>query len=150
VNEGGVLSGLCLTKEESKEFDQRLVVPYLATGDKEPSNIIFYQLVLADCPHLNEKNECKIYDKRPLICRVFPLHPELGRVVLLPKCPQIGKYWTKAGEPCPVIIDNKEIEDASSKITHLFLIHRKECIDKNSKFWYFDLATKNWISPRID
>lgn len=74
MEEFGMLQGLCLTKEEAKEFDPKFIMPYIAIGDKEPTTIVYYQLILADCPHLNEKNECKIYEKRPLICS-FPRSP---------------------------------------------------------------------------
>lgn len=144
VEEFGMLAGLCLTEEEAKNFDPKLIAPYIAIGDKKPTTIIYYQLVLSDCPHLNEKNECKIYEKRPLICRVFPVHPDPIRVQIMPKCPQIAKYWTKEGELCPVMIDDDEIEDALTKINILALTHRKECIEKGLEFWYFDLATRSW------
>ena len=119
-------------------------MPYLAIGDKKPTTIIYYQLILADCPHLSEKNECKIYEKRPLICRVFPVHPDLNRVVILPKCPQIAKYWTKAGEMCPVIIEDDEVDSAVTQIDILALTWRKECTEKGLRLWYFDLATRKW------
>ena len=147
VEEYGVLSGLCLTEEEAKQFDSKVIMPYLAIGDKKPTTIIYYQLVLSDCPHLNGKNECKIYEKRPLICRVFPVHPDLNGIVILPKCPEILKHWTKEGEISPVAIEDDEIESALTKITILSLTHKKECIEKGLRFWFFDLATGKWHLP---
>lgn len=144
VEEFGMLQGLCLSEEEAKQFDPKFIMPYIAIGDKEPATIVYYQLILADCPHLNDKNECKIYDKRPLICRVFPVHPDLNHTVILPKCPQIEKHWSREEKICPVAIEDDEIEGALTKINIRSLTHRKECLEKGLRFWYFDLAKKEW------
>lgn len=145
MHEFGIVSGLCLTEEEAKMFEPKLIVPYVAIGDKKPTTVIFYQFILSDCPHLNEKNECKIYEKRPLICKVFPINPNLNRVILVPKCPQIGKFGGKAGEMCPVIIDDAVIEKASKEISIIFLSVQKECKEKGLKIWFFDLSTRKWV-----
>ena len=117
----------------------------MAIGDKKPTNIILYQLNLSECPQINEKNECKIYEKRPLICRAFPVRPTFGRSIILPRCPQVGKYFAGEGTMCPVFIDDDKIEEAVSQIILNALTWKQKCMQERLKLWIFDLATKQWI-----
>ncbi len=52
-----------------------------------PERIMSYQLGVNICPHITEKNSCKIYEKRPLICRAFPLI-SLGQIGVTIATPQ--------------------------------------------------------------
>jgi len=63
----GIINGLFLTHKEKKLFPARLVSPKVALGKRKPEKMIAYQLNVAVCPHLNERNGCEIYDTRPLI-----------------------------------------------------------------------------------
>jgi Fe-S-cluster containining protein len=65
--------GLILTTNETSLFPNGSVAPLAAFGFQEPSFIFLYQLSVIDCPHINQKNECMIYERRPLVCRSFPL-----------------------------------------------------------------------------
>ena len=145
VYEHGVVSGLSLTEEEAKLFEPKQVAPYMAIGDEKPRTIFFYQLTLTDCPQINEKNECKIYEKRPLICRAFPVHPKFGRAEIMPRCPQVGRYFSGVGTKCPVYIDDDKIETAVRQIILNALIWKQKCKQERLKLWIFDLATKRWI-----
>ncbi len=74
----GIISGLVLFPDETELFPKETVFPSIGLGfDRidplKPESIVTYQIDSEDCPHLSEKNTCKIYDKRPLICRAFPL-----------------------------------------------------------------------------
>ena len=53
--EGDLLSGLCLTEEESNEFDQRLIVPYIAIGIRTVIHD-FLSVCIIRLLNLNEKN----------------------------------------------------------------------------------------------
>jgi Fe-S-cluster containining protein len=84
--------GLMLLPPERKLFPDNLVAPMWATGRNKPENIAAYQLNAIDCVHL-KGNSCNIYEKRPKICRAFPLTIEIqnGNVVgatLSGNCPQ--------------------------------------------------------------
>jgi Fe-S-cluster containining protein len=141
----GMVLGLSLiTEEETEMFDPKFIAPFVAIGVKVPTTVIFHQLILSECPHINEKNECMIYEKRPLICRTFPAIPEFNRVVILPKCPQIGRHFTSAGKMCPVFIEDDNIEEALKKANIIFLTWNQKCLEKGLRFWIFNLATKKW------
>jgi len=71
----GLILGLALTRDEAKLFPQELISPAHGRG-KSPLSIYavtMYQLNVDVCPFLGRKNTCRIYDKRPLTCRRFPL-----------------------------------------------------------------------------
>lgn len=148
TEEHGMVMGLSLTEEETKLFNPKLIAPFSAIGNKEPETIIFYQLTLAQCPHINEKNECRIYEKRPLICKVFPITPKLDKVTITPRCTQVGKSFTGEGEMCPLIFDNAEQEEALEKINLDAISTLQRCKETGSKIWVFNLATKRWIALR--
>src|SRR4030042_6764260 len=85
----GNIVGLCLTKKETRMFDPKYISPQVGIGKEKVEKIIGYQLNVAVCPHLGEKNNCEIYDKRPLVCQTFPFEP--ARETVSRKCPQIKK-----------------------------------------------------------
>jgi Fe-S-cluster containining protein len=71
----GVLKGPTLTNDEAKLFPRDIVSSSFGRG-KNASNIyaiIRYQINVNICPFLMQNNECKIYKKRPIVCRRFPL-----------------------------------------------------------------------------
>jgi len=71
----GYAKSISLTKEEAKLFPSENVSPSLGCGTSGFNvNIAKYQINTEPCPHFNDENkECRIYEKRPLACRRFPL-----------------------------------------------------------------------------
>ena len=71
----GMLKGPSLWPDEIHLFLKNTISPSYGIGKTSDSvnGIYMYQLNIDDCPHLTTSKECKIYDKRPLSCRVFPL-----------------------------------------------------------------------------
>jgi Fe-S-cluster containining protein len=76
VENFGVTNGLLLLPIEKDLFPERMVKPQWAlgrsTGDG-PEQTVTYQLTENVCPFYDEETGCKIRDKRPLICRAFPI-----------------------------------------------------------------------------
>ena len=68
----GVKAGLLLTVKEIDLFPSEMISPKMAIGIAGPEQMICYQLSVDNCPYINEKSECRTYDKRPLMCRAFP------------------------------------------------------------------------------
>jgi Fe-S-cluster containining protein len=146
VYEDGKLFGLSLlTQEETKLFYPEIIAPYVAIGVKEPTTIIFHQLILSECPYINEKNECVIYDKRPIVCRLFPRIPKPTQLLVTPNCPQVGKRYNRVGEICPLDFDTPDQEEALTKMDFIYSDLRRICIEKGLNLWVFDLATKRWM-----
>jgi len=140
----GIKTGLLLTVKEIDLFPSEMVSPKFAIGFEMPDKIIQYQLNVNDCPHVNEKNECQIYEKRPLMCRAFPY--ESGTVSV--KCPVIGSR-IKVYEPCEVEVSATEI-DASEKMNRHILNRFQKFYKKGQKAWIFDLETRKWVMTTRD
>lgn len=78
VNMGEWTLGLFLLPDETKFFPEDKIFPMWAIGLKgrsrpRPETIGVFQLDSATCIHMTEKNTCRIYDKRPVICHAHPL-----------------------------------------------------------------------------
>lgn len=131
----GVVMGMSLTKEEVDMFDPKYISPCMAIGTDKPSHIIIYQLNRGICPFINEKNECKIYQKRPLVCQSFPIEVTFMGGIVHSECSQ-SKVLPK---------DGTAITDAGIKINQYILKNFKEISSKKRKMWYYDLATKKWV-----
>ncbi len=85
--EGGRRFGMYLSAEEKKLFPEELVVPLFGVG--EPVQPVAYQLAVDRCPHYQEESglgSCAIYDRRPLVCRAFPV---TSRATVSPHCPSV-------------------------------------------------------------
>jgi len=137
----GVLKGLTLTASEKSLFSENLVSPLTATGKRKPEHIIDYQLNVGDCPQVDEHNECRIYDKRPLICRAFP-YIQAGFSV---KCLILKKIFKKAGLHIDFPVPYAEGE-ADQKRDRYFQNRLRKYLKKGSRIWVFDLATKQWTA----
>jgi len=76
INENnGIQKGLELTKDEVKMFPAKMVSPSFGRGKTLDSIYVItrYQLNVEKCPFIKKDNTCKIYEKRPISCRRFPL-----------------------------------------------------------------------------
>ncbi|MFX1294793.1 MAG: tetratricopeptide repeat protein [Promethearchaeota archaeon] len=51
------------------------IVPFLGYFSKELETIfiVLYSFLCQKCPFLNSSNKCNIYNKRPMICKAFPI-----------------------------------------------------------------------------
>ena len=143
-NQNVVTNGLFLTAKETRLFPSKLISPQVAIGVKKPKNIISYQFNVNVCPHINEKNECRIYDKRPLACKSFPLEVTLLGSTASVQCPIIGRRM-KEGEFREAEFSAPEIE-ASEKINNYLWNRYQKYFKVGSKMWNFDLKTKKWIA----
>jgi Fe-S-cluster containining protein len=78
--------GMYLSPEEVKLFPSEMVIPLF----RHKKKIIAYQLKEDHCPHLTADNLCEIYDKRPLLCRTFPMVSPTEMAAQL--CPVTSPY----------------------------------------------------------
>src|SRR3972149_8581906 len=134
----GLRRGLVLTAKETKLFPAEIISPKMAIGVNTPKIILQYQLNANNCPHINEKNECKIYNNRPLMCRAFPY--ESGTVSN--KCKVF--HDVKIGEPVDTEISYIEMEASEKLNRHTLNLFQKE-YGNGMKLWEYDLATKKWL-----
>ena len=68
----GIRMGLVLTAKEVSLFPSEMISPSSALGTEKRKKIITYQLNANTCPHIDNKNNCLIYEKRPLRCKSYP------------------------------------------------------------------------------
>ena len=139
----GIINGLFLTSKETRLFPSKLISPKIALGVDKPKKTVAYQLNVNVCPHINERNKCRIYDKRPLACKSFPFEIGLGIRTVSVKCPQIGSKM-KEGEYREVEFSEIEYE-ASQKISRYLLNRYQKYSKKGTNSWKFDLKTRKWV-----
>jgi len=131
--------GLLLTPKEAGLFPRELVKPYMGTERKgksrpRPAQIIAYQLDAENCPHLEEDNSCRIYDKRPLSCQAFPVH--IGLVE--------GELTVYASTRCELTKDNKdELIEMDRETMNATARIQKEIIQLTQ--WMRPLNENRWI-----
>jgi len=138
----GIINGLFLTNKETKLFPRELISPQKAIGVERPKRIISYQLNIDTCPHINERNECKIYDKRPLACRAFPYEIVGHKPTVSVKCPVIGNQMAE-GEKRVVDLAAVEIQ-ASWKINSYLQNRYRRYLKRKAHLWEYDLKTRKW------
>jgi Fe-S-cluster containining protein len=134
--------GLTLTVSEAKLFPDTLIAPLAAFGKAAPENIFLYQLITNDCPYLNSKNQCDIYDKRPLVCKTFPLSQGSFSI----KC---RLFWFLKDFPensVKVVIDWGKIQlEAEIQLDDYILSSFKTYFTQGVASWGFDLSDKKWV-----
>ncbi len=134
--------GLTLTTSEAKLFPEAIIAPLAAFGKDAPENIFLYQLSTNDCPYLNHNNQCDIYEKRPLVCRTFPL----SQGSFSTKC---RLFWFLRDFPentVKVVIDwGKTQLEAEWQLDDYILSSYKTYFTNGIASWSFDLASKKWM-----
>jgi len=134
----GKSSGITLTDKEAGLFPPEMVSPKLALGLNGPETVILYQLNVKCCPYINEKNMCKIYERRPLVCQSFPIISG----AISNKCKVFA--YRKAGlhysEPYSMV---KQLY-ASEKLDKYVQNRVRKNFKKGIILWEYDLATKQW------
>jgi len=102
-------SSIFLSKTESKLFPTNTIEPFWGRGkDSQEVEVISFQVSVEPCPHYDSQNkECKIYEKRPLACRRFPLMPSYN-----PNKTQVAE-----GEDCQFI---EELERQRGILNYYF------------------------------
>ena len=139
----GIREGLLLTEQETQLFRSEMISPRLGIGMKEPQEIIIlYQLNVNNCPHINQKSECEIYDKRPLMCRAFP-YDNVSREPSV-ECTAINSPYVDVYLSSLYKAFEKEIE-ASNKMERYLRKRFNNNFQKGIKVWVYDLKTKKWI-----
>jgi Fe-S-cluster containining protein len=138
TNDGITLGLTFLTNQEKGLFKNEDIAPKLAFGKREPTTVLSYQLKHNVCPHL-VNNKCLIYDKRPLVCRAYPVTCTTGKNIADLKCPQVGKF---SAEELLYVVFSDEIDETMTKINSLVDKSLKQA--KGQSIWHYDLASKKW------
>lgn len=135
----GIQRGIILTKKETVLFPPETVTQQYAIGPAKKRKIVFYQMKVAPCPHLDNENKCRIYEKRPLICKSFPIMAGC----ISSKCKAFS--YRKPGQTYQDIYPMSEMREASNKISRYITLKFGKDLMAGAQEWEFDLATKRWI-----
>ncbi|MHC1572063.1 MAG: YkgJ family cysteine cluster protein [Methanosarcinales archaeon] len=129
INVGQYQFGLSLLPEECAYFPSDVVAPFIGVSSKDSSDIevIMFQLTESVCPNLDENSLCKIYDNRPLACRIFPF----WNVNALKICPA---FRAAPDAPIPIV--------SSAAHTKLSEYLRKKA---EGTIWQYPLNLRRWI-----
>lgn len=139
----GIQGGLPLTDKEASLFPNALVSPKLGVGTKEPEEVVLYQLDIMCCPYVNEKNECQIYSKRPLMCQSFPIVAG----AISNRCKTFG--YRKPGITYTEPYSMERQVEASEKLEKYVANRIKKHCSKVIRIWEYDLVTKKWLQGQI-
>jgi len=106
--------GLYLEPQETKLFPKWHVEPFWGFGVKgrrrnRPKFVGAYQFTGEQCPYVTKQNECRIYERRPLVCRAYPLSLFFIR-------DKEGKVHAEMDNRCPVI--NKRFPEEQIELPH--------------------------------
>ncbi|MCW4009525.1 MAG: YkgJ family cysteine cluster protein [Candidatus Bathyarchaeota archaeon] len=136
---GKMLRGLPLTEAETQLYPAEIVAPKLGVGITGPDKVILYQLNVNCCPHLNQQNQCKIYAKRPLMCRSFPI--VAGAISNRCRMFSYRKPGVTYQEPYTMDSQVKASNKLEKYIEKQIMRHCKRGI----RIWEFNLKTKKWV-----
>lgn len=133
-----------LAPAEIKLFPPDHILPLYGVGLKgrsrpRPRQIIAYQFIFNACPYYEEKgHHCTIYDKRPEICRSFPLEA-LGYASRTCQfiAANIGDRETFEFD-----LDSIKEEMKANYQSHVYLGHF--LADPNEILWVYPLNQKKW------
>jgi Fe-S-cluster containining protein len=140
-NIGGEKRGLTLTVEESLLFPNEIVAPLAAFGLKNPETVFLYQLSLNNCPQINKENKCAIYEKRPLVCRSFPL----TQGSFSTKCTRFWFFKNFPENSVKIAIDWGTIQlNAEKQLDAYIMDVFKRNFLQGIGSWFFDLENKTW------
>jgi Fe-S-cluster containining protein len=131
-----------LFPEEKMLFPKEYTSPCQGVGrtpDDERFKIVNYQLTLNVCPHLDD-NVCRIYEKRPLICRAYPfkgstIEPDCAfKVELSKRFPNIDEFYFASNDE--ILISDQ----IARKIRESYKSKQKQ-----AGLWEYDLMKKKWL-----
>jgi Fe-S-cluster containining protein len=134
---------LPLNERETKLFPSNAIAPKLAVGVEKPQTIVLFQLIVNCCPHVNEKNECQIYAKRPLMCQSFPIVAG----AISNRC-QVFNYRRPGvayDEPYSMTAQLK----ASNKLEQYIQNYLRRNSRKGLRVWEYDPNSKKWLDKGL-
>ena len=135
----GVLRGLPLTATEAKRFPPNAIAPKLAVGVEKPETIILYQPIVNCCPHISDKNECQVYETRPLMCQSFPIVAG----AISNRC-QVFNY-RRPGVVYDEFYNMNSQLRASDKLEKYVESHLRRNSKRGLKIWEYNISTKKWL-----
>jgi Fe-S-cluster containining protein len=104
--EGFLSNGLGLPAQQREHAERRSVVVRSGAAEAFVA-ITFAAYNVGPCRNLDEDNRCRIYERRPLVCRIYPMeiNPHIPLNTAVKECP------TESWEQGPDLIVGGELVD---------------------------------------
>jgi Fe-S-cluster containining protein len=148
-------TGLMIHKDETQLFPKEVIEPHLAIGtspNHESFQILTYQLNIKKCPKL-KNSICTTYQRRPLICRGFPLKikedvPGKYEYEMSHECTAVEilqkKHSRRLASGQVEITFSDEVELASLRKSNNKLFEFWVPPSNEYRKWVFNLKTGKW------
>lgn len=132
-----IITGPQIQLTEVPLFEAQALAPQLAGGKKR--RILTYQIATDGCPHL-KGNDCSIYEKRPLVCRAYPVQD-----CLVPdaRCTFVESHALFVGNDRFTFTSPIDFKGCMDAHRDIYGVYRSLKWFK-PPFWIFDLKTKTW------
>jgi len=146
--------GITLLPHEVKLFPKRYIKPAYGIGKKgrsrpRPVVIIAYQNISEPCCHYDEKTRlCRIYEKRPTVCREFPLEGGIGHIMLHRECPEIAKIIPEDARLTLADITGLDNEIKAIKLSsfYFFSVYIANVFNVDTSYsWYYNYQNGTWM-----
>lgn len=135
---GDKKTGLTLFPDEIHLFPEQTLKPHMAKGADAPTTIFTYQHTENLCIHL-EDNLCNIYEKRPLMCRSFPVKLGPSGLRFSPGCKAVLNILKNSNT---INGDKPEIKAALEIAERLYDFHNS--FEGNEIKWNYNLIIDSW------
>lgn len=156
VNFGDWTLGLILLPEETNLFPESLIAPMWGIGVKgrsrpRPEKVCVFQLNTKICVHLTDKNTCRIYAERPLICHAHPLNIQVaeGRLISASvngSCKGISRMPVNRNIKLSDYFEDDILEANTILSTYL----ERMFVESHGYVWLYDLASCKWKRVTLD
>jgi Fe-S-cluster containining protein len=146
VENFGVTNGLLLLPIEKGLFPNHMVKPQWGLGSSardEPEHTATYQLTENVCPFYEKESGCTVRDKRPLICRAFPillLSWERRTIGVSGNCSWVKEHF---GGLIPSNLDAASELSAVGTLASI-LSMETQIASSPRNYWNYDLKTSKW------
>lgn len=138
LRKGNNTVGLTIFPEEIHLFPESTIRPHLGKGVEGPTKIFTYQHTENVCIHLKD-NLCRIYDRRPLMCRSFPVKVGARGLTFSPGCKAFLKTIKNSKSKNR---DMEEIQAALEIAERLYNFHSS--LDEGERKHRFNLLSGKW------
>jgi Fe-S-cluster containining protein len=155
----GMKFGMFLLPHEKLMFPSNVVYPLAGVGLKgkarpRPEYVFAYQNVSRPCIYYDvDLHTCRIYDNRPLVCRVFPLEASVHGAILHRECPEVGKMLGEGEKVLASEIGGLEQEKVALRQMQayyyaVFVINPERY--NTSRLWVYNYTQHQWLPATRD
>lgn len=138
MRKGDETTGLTLFPEETHLFLEDTIRPYLGKGVNSVSEVFTYQHTGNVCINLVD-NKCRVYEKRPTMCRSFPVKVGEHGLRFISGCPGVKEMLKHSRN---LTHDMYEVQAAISMTERLYDFYKS--FKEGERRWKYNLVKEEW------